>query len=122
MDSKQLQNYKPDQDHGGDPTYKPRGEYDRVDADRFDRGRGRDRGREEKPPPELDDNLPYDNICGDVTVFCLPRKNQCQSRKFIDLLNNFGNAGGFTLILQAIAKEQVSLTAAFTLSTMISQP
>lgn len=59
MDSKQLQNYKPNQDHGGDPTYKPRGEYDRVDADRFDRGRGRDRDREEKPPTELDDVLPY---------------------------------------------------------------
>ena len=134
MDSKQLQNYKPDQDHGGDPTYKPRGEYDRVDADRFDRGRGkgqgrgrskgrgrgRDRAREEKPPPELDDVLPYNRQGKEVTVFCLPRKNECQSRKFIDLLNNFGKAGGFTLVLQAIAKEQVSLTAAFTLSTMIS--
>ena len=120
MDSKQFQNYTPNQDHGGDPTYKPRNEYDRFGADRFDRGRGRDRAREEKPPPELDDVLPYNRQGKEVTVFCLPRKNECQSRKFIDLLNNFGKAGGFTLVLQAIAKEQVSLTAAFTLSTMIS--
>ena len=92
--------------------------------DRFDRGRGRDRNREEQPPPEpeLDDILPYNLQAKDGIVFCLPRKHQCQSRKFIDLLNNFGNAGGFTLVLQAIASEQVSLTAAFTLSTMISQP
>jgi hypothetical protein len=52
----------------------------------------------------LDDH--FDNLInpeeGESRVFAVPRLRKCISRLFLRLMNIFGNAGGFDIVLQAL--------------------
>jgi hypothetical protein len=57
---------------------------------------------------DLDDN--YDNMVkpqeGQSRVYAVPRVRKCISSLFIKLMNYFGNAGGFDLVLSILKKEE----------------
>ena len=63
---------------------------------------------------------------GHDRVYCVPRINVCLSQRFIRLLNNFGNAGGFNAILDTFAKEKaddkLTLTMMMYMVRMITMP
>jgi hypothetical protein len=57
---------------------------------------------------DLDDH--FDNLMvpeeGSARVFAVPRLRKCISRLFLKMMNSFGNAGGFDILLQAFEKSE----------------
>ena len=79
---------------------------------------------------EVDLMEEYDDVIepaeGHSRNYVVPRVNACTSKIFVKYLNDFGNAGGFALILDALENGEVSAdfnlpTIAY-LTTLISMP
>ena len=108
-----IEAYQPMQEHKNDPCHRPfedsggRGGRGRrpYDDDDGRGGRGRrpyddddddfDRPDSTKKPVVLDTVIKHKDPDSNVVIYCLPRTGICQSRRCIDLINYFGNLGGF---------------------------
>ena len=87
MNTEMIENYEPMQDHEYDPARRP------FDDNRPDPN---------KKEVRLDQKIEHRPEGSDTVIYCLPRAHSCAGRRCIDLMNYFGNIGGFQQVMDAL--------------------
>lgn len=86
----------------------------------YTRSQNKSFGTEELDIPDEHDSA-VEPKEGQAKVYSIPRIRKCQSRCLIDLLNLFGNLGGFELILKYFEEEQLNFDILSALMKLVGQ-